>query len=157
MAIKDEYEVARLYSGPSFKAQLSENFSDYRDVKIHLAPPMIAKRDLITGEPRKMAFGPWVLKAFPILSTMKFLRGTPFDLFGKTLERQRERKWLADYEILMAEVKDNLTLANLDRAIALLSVPQEIKGFGHVREKAMQIAATRLTQLKSEFYETSTD
>jgi len=57
----------------------------------------------------------------------------------------------------MAEVKDNLTLANLDRAIALLSVPQEIKGFGHVREKAMQIAATRLTQLKSEFYETSTD
>ena len=157
MAIKDEYEVARLYSGPSFKAQLSENFSDYRDVKIHLAPPMIAKRDPITGEPRKMAFGPWVLKAFPILSTMKFLRGTPFDLFGKTLERQRERKWLADYEILMAEVKDNLTLANLDRAIALLSVPQEIKGFGHVREKAMQIAATRLTQLKSEFYETSTD
>jgi indolepyruvate ferredoxin oxidoreductase len=102
-----------------------------------------------------MAIGPWVLKAFLILSTLKFLRGTPFDLFGKTAERKRERQWLADYEALLDEVKDNLSLANLDRAIALLSIPQEIRGFGHVREKAMKIAAIRLAQLKSEFYDTS--
>ena len=153
MAIKDEYEVARLYSSPSFKAQLSENFSQYQNVKIHLAPPLIAKLDPNTGEPRKIAFGSWILNLFLFLSTLKFLRSTPFDLFGKTAERKRERQWLADYEALLDEVKGNLTLANLDRAIALLSIPQEIRGFGHVREKAMKMAAMRLAQLKSEFYE----
>ena len=152
MAIKDEYEVARLYSSASFKAQLNENFSDYRQIKVHLAPPLLAKRDPITGELRKMAFGPWIFKAFPLLAALKFLRGTVFDVFGKTEERRRERQWLADYENLISEVLESLTPINLEEAVALLSIPEEIKGFGHVREKAMALAATHLVQLKAEFY-----
>ena len=151
MAIKDEYEVARLYSSPSFKAQLNENFSQYRRIKVHLAPPLLAKIDPITGEPKKTGFGPWILKVFPVLAAMKILRGTPLDLFGHTRERQRERQWLADYEALIAEVLAHLTPANLDRAAGLLAIPQEIKGFGHVREKAMQQAGIRLNAMKSEF------
>ncbi len=151
MAIKDEYEVARLYATPSFKAQLSETFSDYRKVRVHLAPPLLSKRDPNTGEPRKIVFGPWVLNAFPILAALKVLRGTPFDLFGRTEERRRERQWLADYEATLREVLKLLTSENMDRAIALLAVPAEIKGFGHVREKAMNTAAQNIARLKSEF------
>ena len=99
-----------------------------------------------------MAFGPWIFKAFPLLAALKFLRGTVFDVFGKTEERRRERQWLADYENLISEVLESLTPINLEEAVALLSIPEEIKGFGHVREKAMALAATHLVQLKAEFY-----
>jgi indolepyruvate ferredoxin oxidoreductase len=151
MAIKDEYEVARLYSAPSFKAQLGETFSDYAKIRVHLAPPFLAKRDPITGEPRKIAFGPWVLTLFPVLAAMKILRGTMFDVFGHTEERQRERQWLLDYEGTLDDVLSQLTPENFERAVTLLSVPQEIKGFGHVREKAMKAAAQKMNGLKNAF------
>jgi len=151
MAIKDEYEVARLYSAPSFKAQLGETFSDYAKIRVHLAPPFLAKRDPITGEPRKIAFGPWVLTLFPVLAAMKILRGTMFDVFGHTEERQRERQWLLDYDGTLDDVLSQLTPENFERAVALLSVPQEIKGFGHVREKAMKAAAQKMNGLKNAF------
>ena len=156
MAIKDEYEVARLYSGSAFKAQLKETFSDYRSLRVHLAPPLLAKIDPVSGEPRKTAFGPWILKAFPLLAAMKMLRGTVFDVFGHTDERKRERQWLADYEAMLEDVAAHLTPENIVRAVALLAVPQEIKGFGRVREKAMKAAALRATALKEAFLSSAT-
>ena len=151
MAIKDEYEVARLYSGAGFKAQLKETFSDYRAIRVHLAPPLLAKRDPVSGEPRKTAFGAWILKIFPLLAAMKILRGTAFDVFGHTEERKRERQWLSDYEAMLEEVAVHLTAENINQAITLLAVPQDIKGFGHVREKAMKAAALRVSALKEAF------
>ena len=78
MAYKDEYEVARLYTDTSFVEQVKSTFDgDNLRFEFHLAPPLLARRDPLTGEPKKMSFGPWMLKAFGVLAKFKFLRGTP--------------------------------------------------------------------------------
>ena len=99
MAYKDEYEVARLYTDGNFLKQVASTF-DGKDLRFefHLAPPLLAKPDPATGVPRKMSFGPWMMRAFGVLAKLKFLRGTPFDPFGYSQERRTERKLIADYE-----------------------------------------------------------
>src|SRR5207302_6204003 len=93
MAYKDEYEVARLYSDGSFANQVKNEVSgDNLRLKIHLAPPLFARMDKITGEPKKMTFGPWIFRVFGVLAKFKFLRGTPLDPFGRTEERKTERQ-----------------------------------------------------------------
>ncbi len=85
MAYKDEYEVARLYTDTSFVERVRSTFAgDKLRFEFHMAPPLLAKRDPVTGEPKKMSFGPWMLKAFAVLAKFKFLRGTPLDPFGYT-------------------------------------------------------------------------
>ena len=92
MAYKDEYEVARLYTDGSFLKQVASEFDGEKlRFEFHLAPPLLARRDKTTGLPRKMRFGPWLLPAFALLAKLKFLRGTPFDPFGRSLERRTER------------------------------------------------------------------
>jgi indolepyruvate ferredoxin oxidoreductase len=151
MAIKDEYEIARLYSAKSFKAQLNETFSNYRKIRIHLAPPLLSKRNKANPEPLKFAFGSWIIGLFPLLSSLRFLRGSFIDPFGWTEERKRERQWRDDYEHLVNHVIKHVKAKNFEKAVELLSVPQEIKGFGHVREKAMTEAEAALRQLTREF------
>ncbi len=98
MAYKDEYEVARLYTDTSFVERVKSTFAgDNLRFEFHLAPPLLAKRDSNSGEPKKMSFGPWILSAFRVLSKFKFLRGTPLDPFGHTAERRMERKLVAEY------------------------------------------------------------
>ena len=98
MAYKDEYEVARLYTDGNFIKQVGSTF-DGKDLRFefHLAPPLLAKVDPQTGVPRKMSFGPWMLRAFGVLAKFKFLRGTPLDPFGYSTERRTERRLIADY------------------------------------------------------------
>ena len=101
MAYKDEYEVARLYADTSFLDRVKSSFDgDRLSFEFHLAPPLLARRDPATGEPRKMSFGPWILTVFRLLAKLKFLRGTAFDLFGYTKDRRTERRLIADYEYL---------------------------------------------------------
>src|SRR6202044_1080192 len=93
MAYKDEYEVARLYTDGSFAKQVAREFDgDKLRFGFPLAPPLLARRDETTGLPRKMSFGPWLMPAFGLLAKLKFLRGTRFDPFGRSLERRTERK-----------------------------------------------------------------
>src|SRR3984885_11175738 len=100
MAYKDEYEVARLYTDGSFVNQVASTFGgENLKLEFHLAPPLLARRDKTTGLPRKMNFGPWLLPAFRLLAKLKFLRGTAFDPFGRSLERRTERRLIADYEV----------------------------------------------------------
>lgn len=141
MAIKDEYEVARLYSDGSFARQLAETFEGDVRLEFHLAPPLLSRKDPVTGLPGKTAFGPWMMNVFRLLARMKRLRGTAFDLFGKTAERRRERAALAAYEDLLAEIADSLVAEKHGLAVALLSLPEKIRGFGHVRERHMAAAA----------------
>jgi indolepyruvate ferredoxin oxidoreductase len=153
MAYKDEYEVGRLYSSPSFKAQLDAQFSDYRRIEFHLAPPLLARRDKSTGEPRKMRFGRWMLSAFGLLAKGKALRGGTFDLFGYTGERRLERQMIAEYEGVLGEVADRLSAANHKTAVALAALALDVKGFGHVKlknyEAAKQREKTLLAELRS--------
>ena len=105
MAYKDEYEVARLYTDGAFMKQVAAEFGgESLRFEFHLAPPLLARTDKATGEPKKISFGPWMLPAFGLLAKFKFLRGTPFDPFGYSAERKTERELIADYEAMLGEV-----------------------------------------------------
>ncbi|MDO9449326.1 MAG: indolepyruvate ferredoxin oxidoreductase family protein [Rugosibacter sp.] len=144
MAYKDEYEVARLHTDPGFLAKLDAQFKAGYKAQYHLAPPLLSKRDPITGELQKRAFGPWIFTAFKLLAKMKFLRGSSLDIFGKTEERRHERQMIEDYIQLLDETTSQLTPANYAAAVLLVSVPDEIRGYGHVKEKS--IAAAKVLQ-----------
>ncbi|HZL30064.1 MAG TPA: indolepyruvate ferredoxin oxidoreductase family protein [Pseudolabrys sp.] len=138
MAYKDEYEVARLYTDTSFVERVKSQFSgDNLRFEFHLAPPLLARGDARTGEPKKMSFGPWMLKAFAVLSKFKFLRGTPFDPFGYTEDRRIERKLMTDYLEKLKVVMADLTASNYPTAVALVSLPEKIRGFGPVKKRSL--------------------
>ena len=147
LAYKDEYEVARLYASPAFEKALGEQFESRRKLEFHLAPPLLARRDKATGEPRKMRFGAWMLPVFRLLAKGKRLRGTPWDVFGYSAERKLERQMIVDYEKLMNEIAQRLTPLTHAKSIALASVALDIKGFGHIKERNYKAAKTRETAL----------
>ena len=141
MAYKDEYEVARLYTDTSFVERVKSGFEgDNLRFEFHLAPPLLARRDKVTGEPKKMSFGPWMLGVFRVLAKFKFLRGTPFDPFGYTAERRTERRLIAEYYDLLADVAERLTPDNHHLAVALAALPEKIRGFGHVKQRHLAAA-----------------
>ncbi len=139
MAYKDEYEVARLYTDGRFQAYRDETFKGGR-TKVWLAPPLIARKGP-DGRPKKIAFGGWMLDlAFPTLSRMKGLRGTPLDIFGYTEERKMERGLIADYEAGVARLVSGLTAERLPLAVQIAAVPQKIRGFGHIKDASVRPA-----------------
>jgi indolepyruvate ferredoxin oxidoreductase len=140
MMVKDEYEVARLYDSPSFKAKLDAEFEGVTGLRFHLAPPLFAPRDPDTGELRKREYGPWMLTAMGWLARFKGLRGTAFDLFGRTEERQMERGLIDDYERRMRALLAGLDAVRLPLAVQIADVPEQIRGFGHVKERQVKLA-----------------
>ncbi len=152
MAYKDEYEVARLYTEGSFAELIKRSFDgDNLRLEFHLAPPLLARKDKVTGEPKKMSFGPWMLSAFGVLAKFKVLRGTPLDPFGYTEERRTERKLIADYEALLAEVLDKLTPENHHLAVGLAAIPEKIRGYGHVKQRQLKSAKSDEAALLEQF------
>ena len=150
MAYKDEYEVARLYSGADFKRQLEETFTGKYRLRFHMAPPLLARPDS-SGRVRKMVLGPWVGRLMPLLAKGKFLRGTVFDLFGYTAERRAERRWAREVERAVHSVAEQLRSENLSRALELLELAQKVRGYGHVREQKMADVQERWRELVAGF------
>ena len=142
MAYKDEYEVARLHADPAFLAQLDSMFKHGYTVKYNLAPPTISKKDPVTGHLIKQQFGPWMRSAFGWLKKFKGLRGGGLDFFGKTEERRHERQMIDDYIKELDAICAALSPVNHAAAVALASVPDEIRGYGHVKEKSVAEAKT---------------
>jgi len=137
LGYKDEYEVARLYSEPAFRQQLEAQFEgDYR-LRFHLAPAWLARIDPKTGEPRKREFGPWMLDAFGVLAKFRFLRGTPLDPFGYGHDRCVERQLITDYEKTVDELLARLKPTNYRTAVAIAALPEQIRGYGPVKERAI--------------------
>src|SRR6478672_2485572 len=152
MAYKDEYEVARLYADTSFLDRVKSSFDgDNLSFEFHLAPPLLARRDPATGEPKKMSFGPWMLTVFRLLAKLKFLRGTAFDLFGYTKERRIERRLIADYEYLLGEICEFLTPGNHRFAVGLAAIPEKIRGYGPVKERHLTAAKAEEVALREQF------
>jgi indolepyruvate ferredoxin oxidoreductase len=151
MAYKDEYEVARLYTDGNFLERVKSSFDGDLRFEFHLAPPLLAKINPATGEPKKMSFGPWMLKAFGVLAKSKFLRGTPLDPFGYSAERRTERKLIADYEALLATIAAELTPANHPVAVALAAIPEKIRGFGPVKQRHLTAAKAEEAELRAQF------
>lgn len=140
MAYKDEYEVARLHSDPEFKRKLAEQFEGDYKLQFNLSPPAIAPKDKVTGLPKKMTFGAWMMPAFGLLAKFKFLRGTAFDVFGRTDERRMERQLIVDYEKTINELVATLDNDNHSLAIEIASIPEQIRGYGHIKEDHVQKA-----------------
>jgi indolepyruvate ferredoxin oxidoreductase len=152
MAYKDEYEVARLYTDTAFLDRVKSSFDgDKLSFEFHLAPPLLARRDPATGEPRKMSFGPWMLVVFRLLAKLKFLRGSAFDLFGYSKERRTERRLVADYEYLLGEICEFLTSGNHRFAVGLAAIPEKIRGYGPVKERHLAAAKAEEAALRDQF------
>jgi indolepyruvate ferredoxin oxidoreductase len=141
MSYKDEYEVARLYGLPSFKAQLASAFDGIQGLRVNLAPPLFSRKDPDTGHLLKREFGPWIFSAMRVLAALRGLRGSTFDVFGKTAERRMERALIAEYESLVEELLGSLTVERQTLAEEVARVPEKIRGFGHVKER--NVAAAR--------------
>ncbi len=142
LAYKDEYEVARLYTSGEFQRRLQQQFEGDFEVRFHLAPPLFAKKDE-HGRLIKQEYGPWMLKAFGLLAKLKFLRGGTFDVFGRTEERRGERQLIADYEQTVALLLEGLSDDRVALAVEIASIPEHIRGYGHVKEAHLHKAKAR--------------
>ena len=140
MAVKDEYEVARLYTDGAFARQVAATFEGDVRLEFNLAPPILARRDPRTGVAKKTSFGPWMMPALRILAALRGLRGTVFDVFGYTQERREERRLIADYEHLLDEIATALTPQTHATALALAAIPEKIRGYGHVKQTHLKAA-----------------
>ncbi len=150
MAYKDEYEVARLYANGDFAKRLHDAFEGEFTVKYSLAPPLLAKRDA-QGRLVKEQYGAWMGHAFRWLARFKRLRGTFLDPFGRTAERRMERALIHDYETLMDEIAPALSKENYEIAVALASLPERIRGFGHVKSRNVEAVALERDALLARF------
>ena len=146
MAYKDEYEVARLHTDPAFLQRIADQFEGDYKVHYHLAPPLIAKRN-DKGQLVKQKFGPGMLTAFKLLTRLKALRGSAFDVFGRTEERQTEKALITEYTDIVEQLITSLNSDNHARAVEIAHVPDSIKGFGHVKERNLAAARQRWAQL----------
>jgi indolepyruvate ferredoxin oxidoreductase len=146
MAYKDEYEVARLHADPAFQAKLAAQFEDGYKLKFHLAPPLLAKKNE-KGELVKQTYGGWMKPVFGILAKFKGLRGTPLDVFGYTEERRTERALIAEYRALVDELLATLSADRLADAVALAALPEEIRGYGHVKERHLKAVRLKWEKL----------
>jgi indolepyruvate ferredoxin oxidoreductase len=150
LAYKDEYEVARLYTDGRFEKQLRDQFDGDFKISFNLAPPLLGGAKDALGRPKKRAFGAWMMPVFRLLAKMRVLRGTGFDIFGQSADRRLERDLIAGYEKDVAHILSVLSPLTLDTAIEILSLPDRIRGYGPVKEKAVADAKARYAQLAAD-------
>lgn len=150
MAYKDEYEVARLFTDGAFEKQVRQQFDGDFTLRFHMAPPIFfffRKKN----NPKKMDFGPWMMKAMRLLARFKFLRGTLFDPFGYASDRRIERKLLKDYEAMLTEFTASLSKENLSIAIELAGLPEFIRGYGHIKLSHIEKIKPKQEKLLQQF------
>ena len=150
MAYKDEYEVARLHTDRSFLDRVDGMFEGDFKLNYHLAPPLIAKKNS-KGELQKQKFGPAMLTGFRLLAKLRGLRGTALDVFGRTDERKTERALIGEYRTSIEEVIAGLNAGNHATALDIASLPEQIRGYGHVKERNLAAARTRWTALMAKW------
>jgi indolepyruvate ferredoxin oxidoreductase len=151
LAYKDEYEVARLHANGDFKKKIAGMFEGDYKTYYYLAPPLLAKTDPLTGEPRKMRFGRWVLPLFRVLKGFKFLRGTALDPFGHTEERRMERALIGEYEQTLERLLAGLTPQNHALAVEIAAIPDEMRGFGYIKKRNVEAARRKRDELLGRF------
>ena len=152
MAYKDEYEVARMYTDPAFMKSLDKSFDGKFKIRFNLAPPLISKRDA-KGHLIKSTYGSWMIYPLRLIAKLRYLRGTPFDLFGKTEERIKERRLIKDYILAVEQSLTNQSPLNESAIRDLIELPSEVRGFGHVKLTAIENFYTKLNQ----FHKTSSE
>ena len=147
LAYKDEYEIARLYTDPEFARALEASFAGNFTLRFHLAIPVLSRTAPAAGEPKKRSYGPWLMSAFRLLAPLKFLRGTPADLFGYGAERRLERRLIEEYEATLEAILPELRADNIALAAEIARLPESIRGYGPVKERSAAAARSRLAEL----------
>src|SRR5262249_20863538 len=150
LAYKDEYEVARLFTDGAFEKQLRDQFEGDFKFSFNLAPPILGGGKDALGRPKKRAFGSWMLPVFRTLAKSRFLRGTPLDIFGYSEDRKLERALIEEYKKDVDTALAHLSTVTHDTAVELLSLPDRIRGYGPVKEKAVADAKARYAQLAAD-------
>lgn len=150
MAYKDEYEVARLYTRGDFQHRVQQQFEGDYQLRFHLAPPLFAKKDA-NGQPIKREYGPWMFSAFKLLARLKFVRGGKLDVFGYTAERRGERQLIADYLATVDTLLQRLDNDNVGLAAQIASIPEHIRGYGHVKDAHLREAKAREAALLAQW------
>jgi indolepyruvate ferredoxin oxidoreductase len=150
MAYKDEYEVARLHTDAGFLQKINGMFEGDYTLHYHLAPPLTAKTNA-KGELQKQKFGPLMLTGFKLLKHFKWLRGTALDVFGYTHERRTERALIAQYRSSVEVMLSQLTADNHALAVEMARIPEQIKGFGHVKARHLAAARQKWDALKAQW------
>jgi indolepyruvate ferredoxin oxidoreductase len=151
LAYKDEYEVARLHANGDFEKKIAGMFEGDYKTYYYLAPPLLAKTDPLTGEPRKMRFRRWILPLFRVLKGFKFLRGTALDPFGRTEERRMERALIGEYEQTLERLLAGLTPQNHALAVEVAAIPDEMRGFGYIKKRTVEAARRKRDELLVRF------
>jgi indolepyruvate ferredoxin oxidoreductase len=120
-----------------------------------MSPPVITGGiDPATGRRKKIAIkGTIALPLFRVLQHGKAVRGTLLDPFGYQTERRQERALITRYTHDLKTILSSLTRDNLSAAIALAELPDQIRGFGPVKDanrvKADARRSALLTALSS--------
>ena len=148
MSYKDEYEVARLHSDTSFHERIAAQFEGDYKLRVHLAPPLLAKKNE-KGELIKQKYGPFMFTAFRWMAKFKGLRGGALDIFGYTEERRTERALIGEYRSAVEALLHDLDAGNHALAVEIARVPEQIKGFGHVKDRNLVAARNRWTELSA--------
>jgi indolepyruvate ferredoxin oxidoreductase len=156
MAYKDEYEVARLHLSSAFNDRIQQMFEGNYTVNYHLAPPLLAKRNE-KGELIKQKMRPHITWVFKLLASLKGLRATPLDIFGYTSERQMERLLIEQYKTSIQELMNSKQGEGFNElALKIASIPESIKGYGHVKERAVEQAQQKWSELTQALREHNT-
>ena len=150
MAYKDEYEVARLYSNGDFRKKLEQQFSGNYRLKFHLAPPLLSRKNDI-GQLKKSVYPAWTMQLFALLARLKFLRGSVLDPFGHTEERKTERQLIVEYRQNVSKLIKNLNTENYPLALEIITLPEIIRGYGHVKKANLEKANSQLAVLLDRF------
>lgn len=151
MAVKDEYEVMRLWSSDAFLKQVESEFEGNYKLQFHLAPQFLLPRDKDTGRVKKLSIDRRIFALLLNLRHFKFLRHTPFDVANWSAHRRREWRLLADFETILDELTGDLTLENRDLAVQIASIPEHIRGFDTVKEVQLEAAKEKEAELLASF------
>ncbi len=151
MAVKDVYEVARLYTDGSFDRQLGNAFAGWGRLEYHLVPPLFAGRDKASGHRRQRTYGPGILRVLRFIARHRQRRGSWLDPFGHTRERRMERRLVAEYEATLTAIHQHLAPENHHLAVALARYPEKIRGFGHVKAAAVERVRTQAAARRAAF------
>ncbi|WP_295987726.1 indolepyruvate ferredoxin oxidoreductase family protein, partial [uncultured Variovorax sp.] len=150
MSYKDEYEVARLYTDGDFLQKLNEQFEGDLKLEFHMAPPVLS-RGAHGKAPAKIRIGSWMLPAMRWLAHGKRLRGTAFDIFGRTAERRMERELISHFDGLLEAMSSELSAGNQATAARIAALPLSIRGFGHVKLANFEAAKMQEAELLHRF------
>ena len=140
LAADGRWVAMLVYPKAAEQKKLRQQFDGDYKVSFHLAPPLFADRDPVTGELKKSEFGAWMMPAFRLLASRKGLRGGRFDIFGYSEERRMERRLIGEYEATVETLLATLGQDNHALAVQIASVPETMRGFGHVKEASVKVA-----------------